>query len=208
MSSLTVYKKYLTVTAIAWGGCLVLFVAVYIVLLKPQSNSKQHLEKKLSEKIKEHKDAEKAAEEQTGIKLKNQIAGLQERLGDFVTEFENAADLNFDITQIAREKELASLSVGSGKNTKVSIKDVADSNSIEEKNIDISFISGFNQFASFVNSLERNRPVIFVHEFKLTRANQIKTAYQVTLDVRALVKKQRESEIAKLNPVRPYGAKK
>jgi len=208
MSRLIVYKKYLTVTAIAWGGCLMLFVAAYIVLIKPQINSKQHLEKKLSEKIQEHKAAEKAAEEQTGIELKNQIAGLQERLGDFVTEFENAADLNFDITKIAREREVASLSVGSSKSTKVSTKDVADSNSIDEKRIDISFISGFNQFASFVNSLERNRPVIFVHEFRLTRANQNKSAYQVTMDVRALVKKQREREIAKLNPMQPYGAKK
>lgn len=207
MSDLTVYKKYLTVTTIAWTGCLVLFIAAYIVLLKPQSNNKQYLGKKLSEKIQEHKDAEKASEEQTRIELKNQIAKLQERLGDFVIEFENAADLNFDITQIAREKEVASLSVGSGKSTKGSIKKVADSNSIDEKSIDISFVSGFNQFASFVNSLERNRPVIFVHEFKLARSNQNKSAYQVTLDVRALVKKQRQSEIAKSNPVQPYGAK-
>ena len=66
MSSLTVYKKYLRITAIAWGGCLVLFVAAYIVLLKPQSNSKQHLEKKLSEKIQEHKDAERRPKNKPG----------------------------------------------------------------------------------------------------------------------------------------------
>lgn len=208
MVSLAVYKKYLTITATAWGICLVLFVAAHMVLLKPQYSSKQYLEKKLIEKIREHEAAEKAAEEQTGIELREQIARLQERLGDFVTEFENAADLNFDITQIAREKEVGSLSVGSGKSTKIARKNVVDSNSIDENSIEISFVSGFNQFASFVNSLERHKPVIFVHEFKLSRSNQNKSAYQVTLDVRALVKKQRESEIAKATEARPYGARK
>ena len=199
MTGLRVYKKYLAFGTIAWAVCLLVFVAAYLVLLRPQAERERHLDKKLIDKKQELQAAEKATEEQTGIELKNQIASLQERLGDFVTEFGNAADLNFDITQIAREKEVASLSVGSGRSTKDPIRNVADSNSIDEKGIDISFISGFNQFASFVNSLERNRPVIFVHEFKLSRSNQNKSAYQVTIDVRALVKKQRESEIAKLD---------
>jgi Tfp pilus assembly protein PilO len=207
MLDLTVYKKYLAVTAIAWAGCLVLLIAAYFIFLKPQINTKQQLESKLREKIQEHKDAEKAAEEQTKVDLKNQIARLRERLEDFVTDFEDAADLNFEVTQIAREKEVASLSVG-GSNTKTPTQKVADGNSITEKNIDISFISGFNQFASFVNSLERNKPVIFVHEFELDRSNQNKSAYKVTINARALVRKQHESEIAKLNPVQHYDAKK
>ncbi len=200
MVNLTVYKKYLTVTAIAWSGCLVLFVAAFFIFLKPQIDSKQQLENKLNEKRQEYENAESAAEEETGIDLKNQIAELRERLADFVIDFENVTDLNFEITRIAREKEVAKLSVGSGRNTKAPIKKVADSNSINEKKIDISFVSGFNQFASFVNSLERNRPVIFVHEFKLDRSNRNESAYQVTVDARALVRKQNGNEIAKLNP--------
>ncbi len=85
---------------------------------------------------------------------------------------------------------------------------MSDSNSIEESNIDISFVSGFNQFASFVNSLERHKPVILVHEFELARSHQNKTAYQVTLDVRALVRKQQETETAKLSSAHLYSAKK
>ena len=133
---------------------------------------------------------------------------MRERLTDFVTDFENAADLKFDITQIAREKELASLSVGSGKRAKASAKPASDANSIDENHINISFVSGFNQFASFVNSLERHRPVILVHQFKLARSNQDKSAYQITLDVRALVKKQQETETARLSSAQLYSAKK
>lgn len=200
MATLTVYKKYIMIMAAVWTVCLVLFAAAYMVLLKPQTDTRRHLAKKLTEMKQEHKAARKAAEEQTRIELNAQIARLRERLGDFVVDFEDAAGLNFDITQIAREKEVASLSVGSGKSTKVSKRAVSDSNSIEENYIDISFVSGFSQFASIVNSLERHRPVIFVHEFNLSPSNQNKEAYQVTLDVRALVRKQQEVKIARLSP--------
>ena len=208
MARLIVYKKYFTITAVAWAVCLLPFVAAHMIVLKPQTDNKRHLAKKLTEKKLEYEAAQKAAEEQTKIELNEQIARLRERLSDFVIDFEDAADLKFDITQLAREKELAALSVGSGKREKASAKSPSDPNSISESPIDISFVSGFNQFASFVNSLERHRPVILVHEFKLARSNQNKSAYQITLDVRALVRKRQETEIAELSPAQLYSVKR
>ena len=55
-----------------------LFVAAYMILLKPQINSKRHLGKTLTEKKQEYEAAEKAAEEQTRIELNEQIARLRE----------------------------------------------------------------------------------------------------------------------------------
>lgn len=208
MATLTVYKKYIMIMSAVWIACLLLFAAAYMVVLKPQADTKKHLAKKLAEKKQEHKAAQKAAEERTRTELNEQIARLREKLGDFVVDFEDAADLNFDITQIAREEDVASLSVGSGKSTKTAKTSVSDSNSIEENYIDISFVAGFNQFASIVNNLERHRPVIFVHEFNLSPANQNKEAYQVTLDVRALIRKPQEAKVARLSPTQHYGAEK
>jgi hypothetical protein len=85
---------------------------------------------------------------------------------------------------------------------------VADANTVDETNIDISFVSGFNQFAAFVNNLERHRPVFFVHAFKIARSNQDKSVYTVTLDVRALVRRPRETEIASTSSTRLYSVKK
>lgn len=208
MAGLTVYKKYLTIAAIAWAACFLVFVAAYMVVLKPQADRKRHLDKKIVEKKQEREAAERADEERTKAELNAQIAQLREKLETFVIDFESAADLKFDITEIAREKEVASLSVSSGKKVKALNEQVADSNSIEENPIDISFISGFNEFASFVNCLERHKPVIFVHQFKLDRSNKSKSAYQVTLDVRALVRKPSETETAKLSPIQLYSVKK
>lgn len=208
MAGSTVYRKYLTIMAIVWAGCLLAFVAAYMVLLKPQADRRRHLDKKLVEKKQERHAAERAAQEETKAQLSAQISELREKLDAFVIDFENAGDLKFDITQIAREKEVAALSVSSGKKAKTSGKEVADSNSIEENPIDVSFISGFSQFASFVNSLERHKPVILVHQFKLGRSNKNESAYHVTLDVRALVRKPQEAEIAKLSSSRLYSVKK
>ena len=207
MASLTVYKKYLTIAVIAWAGCLLVFAAAYMVLLKPQADRKKHLDNKLIEKKQEHRAAERAAEEQVRIEMNEQIAQLREKLEAFVIDFEHAANLKFDITQIAREEEVASLSVSSGKKPQTSNTQVADSNSIEENPIDISFVSGFSQFASIVNSLERHKPVILVHQFKLDRSNKNKSAYQVTLDVRALVRKQQETKTSGKNSSQIYGVK-
>ena len=181
------------------------FVAAHMILLKPQTDSERYLEKKLIEKRQEHRAAERAAEEQTKIELNKQIARLRERLSDFVIDFENAADLKFDITQLAREKQVASLSVGSGQKSR---KIASDSSSIDESHIDISFVSRFNQFASFVNSLERHRPVFFVHTFKIVCSNQDESAYTVTLDVRALVRRPQETETANISSARLYSVKK
>ncbi len=208
MDILKTYRKYLTITAIAWAVCLVLFVTAYLILFKPQTTRKKRYDRMLTEKQQIYESAQRAAEEQTTIKLNEQIARLRERLSDFVIDFENAADLKFDITQVAREKEVASLSVGSGKKTNASNKPVSDSNSIDESRIDISFVSGFNQFASFVNTLERHRPVFFVHAFKIVPSNQDKSAYTVTLDVRALVRRSQGTETASISSAKLYSVEK
>jgi Tfp pilus assembly protein PilO len=125
--------------------------------------------------------------------LNEQIERLQSRLQDFVIDFENSANLTFDISQIANEKEVASFSVkskdGRGPST------IPEAKYIRENNIVISFIGGFNQCATFLNALERHRPVLFVDRFSITRSGQDDSACQVSLNVAAFVKKQQSEEL-------------
>lgn len=208
MDILKTYRKYLTITAIAWAGCLVLFVGAYLILLAPQTVREKYYDKTITEKQQEYGSAQRAAEEQTRITLDKDIERLRERLKDFVVDSEDLADLTFAIGQIATEREVAALSIGSGKKRLGSKTLVADANSVNETQLAISFISGFNQFASFVNNLERHRPVFFVHQFRIARANQDKSAYTVTLDVRALVRRPKETETASVQSARLYSVKK
>lgn len=208
MAFIKIYKKYLTITAIAWAVCLVLFVGAYLVLLSPQTNRRKSLDRTLVEKEQLYEFAQLAAQEQTQIRLNEQIERLRERVKDFVVDAEDAVNLTFDIGQIANEKKVTSFSVEPKEKPAASATPVSDSKCLEESYIDVSFISGFNQFAAFVNALERHRPVLFVHEFAIGRSKKDNSAYKATLSVRALVRKQQDIETVNKPTEQVYSANK
>jgi len=189
-----IYKTYLIRTAIAWAVCLVLFVLAYMLILGPQKSSRKRLESTLEETKQQYELAQTAAQEQTKVRLNEQIANLQSTIRDFVVDFEDSANLTFDIGRIANEEKVASFSIK--HNDKRGVSNIPDCNSICENHIDISFIAGFNQFATFVNSLERHQPVLFVNEFTISRSREGESTYKVSLDVAAFVRKQQDREIA------------
>ncbi len=205
MAFIETHKKYLTKAAVAWAVCFVMFLLAYMAVLRPQSINKKRLDGILTEKKESHEAAQTAAQESTKTQLHEQIRQLQERLRDFVIDFEDSANLTFDIGQIASEKKVGSFSVKSKDRRAGST--VPESGSIGENHMDISFIAGFHQFATFVNSLERHRPILFVNEFTIARSNKSGSSYEVTLDVAAFVKKQQETQTADKTPPPASSAK-
>jgi len=187
MSFIKTHRKYLTTAGIIWAGCLVVFLLVYVLILGPQKNYNKRLERELAEKKQVYELAVRATQKETKIRLNEQIEALQSRLGDFVIDFENSANLTFDISKIASEKKLDSFSIKNKDNK--GLVAIPDCSYICESQINISFTGGFNQFATFLNALERHRPVIFVDKFTINRP-QNGTGYKVTLNVAAIVKKQ------------------
>jgi hypothetical protein len=200
-----IYRKYLTRTAIAWAACLVLFILAYMLVLGPQKSGRKRLESTLAEKQELYEFAQKATEEQTKIRLKEETEGLRDTLKDFVVDPEDSANLTFDIGRIANEEDVSSFSIKN--NDKQGILEIPDCNSICENHIDISFIAGFNPFATFVNALERHQPVLFVNEFTISRSNKGESIYQVSLDIAAFVRKQQEREVADKSPAPDLGPK-
>ena len=78
-----IYRKYLTRTAIAWAACLALFILAYILVLGPQKSNRRRLESTLAEKKELYEFAQRATQEQTKIRLNQQIEGLRDKLKDF-----------------------------------------------------------------------------------------------------------------------------
>ena len=188
MTFMKTHKKYLTTAGLIWAACFAVFLLAYILVLGPQKKHEKRLENKLVERKQVYESAQKAAQKETKIRLNEQIERLQTRLEDFVIDFEGSANLTFDISQIANEKKVASFSIKSkdGRGTST----ISEAKYIRENHIVISFIGGFNQFATFLNALERHRPVLFVDKFAITRSGQDDSGYQVSLNVAAFVKKQ------------------
>ena len=183
-----VYKKYFTTIALIWAGCFVLFFFVYVLLLAPQEKAQRQIKNQFAEKKKVYESALKASQEETKIKLDEQIKSLESKLKDFVIDFNDLANLTFDISQIAKEKNVASFSIRGREDRKDS--EIPDCKYISESCIDISFNAGFNQFAAFLNALERHRPVIFVDKFTITRSDQHGSGHQVDMSLVVFVKKQ------------------
>ena len=194
MVRIEIHKKYLTKAAIVWAACLVLLLLAYIMVLRPQHLNEKRLDRTLAEKKRLYESAQRATQEATQAQLNEQIKQLRDRLHDFVIGFEDSANLTFDIGQIASDKKVTAFSV-KGKENRTALA-VPDCNAISENHMNVSFVSGFYQFATFVNALERHKPVLFVNEFTIVRSNQNDAAYEVTLDVAAFVKKPRERETA------------
>ncbi|MHC4174954.1 MAG: hypothetical protein ACYSW7_04595 [Planctomycetota bacterium] len=190
MVSIKIYRKYLTTAALIWAACFMLFFFVYMLVLRPQKGSKKQVENKLTEKKQMYESALKATQEETRIQLNEQIERLRNRLGDFVIDFEDSANLTFDISQIAGEEKLASFSVKSRDSSKVLA--IPNCDYICENHIDVSFGAWFPQFATFLNALERHRPVLFVDKFAVS-SGRGGSSPRVNVNLVVLTRKRQDS---------------
>ena len=188
MNIIKKYKKYLKISGVIWAVCLALFVLSWFLVMSPEYEKTKKIERDLVESQQDYELAQQAAQEETKTRLNEEIELLENKLDVFVLNFKSAADLNFDISRIAEESKVTSFNIESNDMRAAAAS--ADPNNIFEKNVKVSFIAGFREFAVFLNSLERHQPVLFVKEFALSRQNNSKETYQVTLDIAALVQKQ------------------
>jgi len=187
----SVYTKYLKTVALPWAGCLVLFCLAYMVLLAPQRKEKKRVEEEFAEKKQMLEAIEELTHEETRIRLDKQVQQLRDRLHEFVLDSEGSADLTFDISQIASDKEVSSFRIKS--KDKRGGTQIPDSKHISETRIGVGFTARFNQFAAFINALERHRPVVFVDRFKITRSKQESSANKVNADLTVLVRTREQS---------------
>ncbi len=189
---IAVYKKYVKSATLAWAGCFILFLFIYITVVAPQREYKEQISQQLAEKKQMLGAALRINQEEFRIQLNKQMEQWRNKLKDFVANPEDLAGLTFDIGQIAKDIKVDSFSVKAQDNGKS--QDIAGSQYICENQINVSFKADFNKFAAFLNATERHRPVIFVDKFTITHANQQdNSASQVNMDLSVFVKKQRGS---------------
>jgi Tfp pilus assembly protein PilO len=187
-----VYKKHFTTVALIWAACFTVFVFGYLLFLAPQSSTKKQIENKLTDKKQRYESITKVAQEENRIRVKEEVERLRNRLEDFVIDFKDSANLTFDISKIAGEKKVTAFSIKSKDAATVS--PIPDCKYICEGRIEISFTAGFNQFATFLNALERHRPTLFVDSFTISHSRRDESGCQATMSTVMLVRKQQEQE--------------
>jgi len=186
-----VYRKYLKRAALIWSGCFLLLLAAYLTVMAPQEETSKQIERQLAEKKQICDAAQKAAQKETRAKLDQEVERLRDRLRQFVADHENSASLTFDINQIAAEKQVASFRI-KGKD-RYKDPQVPDGEHISENYMTVSFTASFNQFAAFLNALERHRPVVFVDTFSITPLKNDDSGHKVTMDLAVFVEKRADS---------------
>ena len=111
--------------------------------------------------------------------LKKKLSSAQKNLSRYVVSFEQASDLTVDIGKIAKQAGVQD--IHSTNRMQGSYGPINECRHIREGRIQIKFKSSFSQFAEFINSLERNKPVIFIDYFKIKRSDTNNSRHEVDM---------------------------
>lgn len=186
----SVYKTYFAVAVLVWAISLVVLFVGYMWVLAPQGRSKKQIGKELVEAKDAYDQTVAADKDEPKARLSKEIEDLRGRLKQFVIDYEDSANLTFDISQLASQMSLSSFGIKGRDNPAAPATPNGDR--IVKKQIQIGFTAGFNQFASFLNALERNQPVLFVDEFMITRSEQDSSGHQAEMDLAVFVRKRQD----------------
>jgi len=184
------YRKYILAMGIVWAASLVLFALVYYVAIAPQLKVKSQVLKESTEKKRQFESALSAAHEDNKKKLAGEVEELKTRLSDYVSEYEESANLTFSISRIAADKQVGDFTVKTSEQGRV--QDALAAKNMQENRVEIAFVSDFLRFVSFLNTLERHQPVIFVDRFKVSRGDQSGTPNKVDMTLSYFVRKKQD----------------
>jgi hypothetical protein len=182
-----VRNRYFLVLAVAWGPCLLVAAACYALILRPQLDCRKDLEANIASSKERYARAVEAAKEKDQSRLTGQVESLHRRIGDFVVSLEEAPDLSFKISELAKEAKLASF--GMRPANKSGSDALPNFERIGEKRVALTFSAGFRRFAAFLNTLERHHPVLFVETFALSRPMDKDSEPQGNMELAVLVEK-------------------
>ena len=186
--------KYIKLAALIWSCCFIVFLLVFLLVLSPLNRHRTQVESEFKKVKSDADSALLASEEETKIRLNEQIQDLNDTLGNFVIESENTSNLIYQISGISNEIELKAFQITpTGQN----ISAFDNCKYISGQLYQVGFIASFNQFATFLNALERYRPVIFIDTFSITRSRQGENSHTVDMQLAILVLKNEKAKKAK-----------
>ena len=186
-----VNKKYVKSAALTWGGCFLLFLLIYLVLVAPQRSRREQISQQLAEKKQTLDAVLKISQKDAQIQLNEQMEQWRSRLKGFVTNPEELVGLTFDLGQIANEIKVDSFSAKVQEDR--GRQEIPGCQYIGVNQISIRFKADFNKFAAFLNAAERHRPVIFVDKFVISHVSPDDLTCLVNMDLSVFIKKPQGS---------------
>lgn len=186
--------KYIKLATLIWSCCFIAFLLVFLLALSPLNKHRTQVESEYKKVKSDADSALQASEDQTRNLLNEQIQGLNDILGNFVSESENTSNLIYQISGISNEIGLKAFQITpTGQNMAA----FDNCKYISGQLYEVGFTGSFNQFATFLNALERYKPVIFIDTFSIARSRQGDNNHMVDMQLAILVIKNEKAKKAK-----------
>jgi len=185
-----IHKRYLKTVSVTWSFSAVLLVFGYVTVLGPQGGVQRDISRELLDKEGAYNEALEATQQYAKDKLAEQLKQARHRVGDFVVGFEESANVTFDIGGIVDELEIGSFNIENRGSGNAPVK--TNTTHVSENHVDLTLCGDFNQFAFFLNALERHRPVLFVERFSISAGDGRGGKPQIKMNLVYLVRKAQE----------------
>lgn len=177
-------SRYATAGIAVWGFCLVLLGIGYGLFYAPQHADLTELKNQFQQNETQLEKAQLAASVEVREKIQLECEEKSRLIGCFSTEHNAQTELVFEIGQIASELHLSDFSSKhENQQAQSTVK-----NGLEEAWLEVEFVATFEQFAQFINQLERNCPVVFVEKVFFRRNSEESQGHDVTLMLSFLTK--------------------
>ena len=162
-------KRYLIVAGAVCGLWLALMASAYPLIIQPQSRVLAKVQNDFAASNEQYSLAQTAQREDTKKNMAGKLEDVKELTRMFVINPNESAQLTFKISQLAAQCHLGNFTTKIREMT--GTLDEQENHKIGEGWVELSFSATFNQFAAFLNSLERNQPVVFVESAAIKRSD-------------------------------------
>jgi len=161
-------KYFITVGAV-WGLWLSGMILTYLLVVQPQHRTLAQVQKDFTVSNEQYNLAQTAQREDTQKHMAEKLEGVREFVRTFVINPTESSQLTFIISQLAGQCRLGNFTTKVKENA--GSLNEQENLKIGEGWLELTFSSTFNQFATFLNSLEMNRPVVFVESAAIKRSD-------------------------------------
>ena len=161
-------KYFITVGAV-WGLWLLGMALIYLLVIQPQQRTLAEVQKNFAVSNEQYSLAQTAQREDTQRRMAEKLEGVKELVRTFVINPTESSQLTFRISQLAGQCRLGNFTA----KVKESVGTLNEQENLKigEGWVELTFSSTFNQFAVFLNSLETDRPVVFVESAAIKRSD-------------------------------------
>ena len=188
-------RKHIFIIASLWVLCLLALFLLYMLVLSPQQDEMAELQLKILGKKESHQNLRKAGASEVQARIRDELEQKKHKLNDFMFEADEKGKLTYMVGKIS--DDFTSIKAGSYTSKRLMEASVSKTEGFEhlsEERVNITFTSDFEGFARFLNTLERNQPVIFIDRFLIKPERKGAADMSVDMRLATLVEKSLSDE--------------